>query len=84
MKKQPSSNPARIPSPADFAVGSPESRAAARWMAGNQCKMHVYMTDAEAKAAADAHSAALVACPFSSDTPFISLEGIPGTDAVAG
>lgn len=86
MEKQSSDNQARIPSPADFPLGSPESRAAARMLARNQCTLHVYKTHAEAHAAAEAHGAGLVACPFGNEGPFISLEmdGIGDTDAVTG
>jgi hypothetical protein len=84
MEKQSSDSPARMVSPADFPIGSPESRAAARMMARNQCQLHVYGTNAEAEAAAAAHGAGLVACLYGSNGPFISLEGIPETDAVSG
>jgi hypothetical protein len=84
MADRSSERPTKIPSPADYPLGSAESRAVARLMAGNVCEGHGYRTDAGAEAAMALHEQGLISCPFGSSGPFISLEGIPETDAVSG
>lgn len=81
MTSQSSDRPASGLSLADFPIGSPESRAAARLMAENRCTGHGYRTNAEAYAAAELHRLGLVSCPFGGEGPFLSLEGVRPTDA---